>query len=509
MPNGKTRGTGFQSRRAAAGTARAGRRLAAAILSTALLLSPSAFWTAQAAEPITASGSTTAPSESGASSGTDAMQGLEEQLAALQAEEAELREKSSAAKQDLNNQQEYKASLDRQIDNATEQINLLAQQAATLDAQIKETEQEIAAREASIAEKEEENSVRFEQLQQRLRAISKSGNFSILQMLLSTDSYTDLLIKAKMMQTVAENDQQLMDELDAQIREINSEKEALAGDRETLQARQAEYASVQEKETQKKKELEALSQEAASVVEGLEQDMDYYAERLETIRQEEEAMDQLIEDLLNQTPPATTTTATTTTTTTTTQATTTTTQDGQTTGGTGSTTTTTTGGTTTTTTPTTGPDGQLPTTPGGLYDSGTMYWPVPTVKYVSDFFGGSRNHKGIDIANSPTTPVYGENIVAARDGVVIYANYTNSYGGGYGYYCIVDHGLDADGKRIVTLYAHMSNLIARVGNVVTGGQTVLGQAGNTGNVSGPHLHFEVREDNVCVDPFANGYLIRK
>ncbi len=504
VPNGKKRGTGFQSRRAAAGTAQAGRRLAAAILSAALLLSPSAFWTVQAAEPITVPGSTTAPSESGASSGTDAMQGLEEKLAALQAEEAELREKSSAAKQDLDNQQEYKASLDRQIDNAAEQINLLAQQAAALDTQVKETEQEIAAREASIAEKEEENSVRFEQLQQRLRAISKSGNFSMLQMLLSTDSYTDLLIKSKMMQTVAENDQQLMDELDAQIREINSEKEALAADRETLQARQAEYASVQEQEAQKKKELEALSREAASVVEGLEQDMDYYTERLETIRQEEEAMDQLIEDLLNQLPPATTAT-----TTTTTQAATTTTQDGQTTGGTGSTTTTTTGSTTTTTTPTTGPGGQLPTTPGGLYDSGTMYWPVPTVKYVSDFFGGSRNHKGIDIANSPTTPVYGENIVAARDGVVIYANYTNSYGGGYGYYCIVDHGLDADGKRIVTLYAHMSNLIARVGNVVTGGQTVLGQAGNTGNVSGPHLHFEVREDNVCVDPFANGYLIRK
>ena len=209
-------------------------------------------------------------------------------------------------------------------------------------------------------------------------------------------------------------------------------------------------------------------------------------------------MDQLIEDLLNNIPPATTTTAPPTTTTTTAATTTTTT-------------------TTTASEPTTPPGSSVPTSPDTETDHYDHYHSDRRAdqsgrddshhagrsvrqrnhvlagshgKILSDTFGGSRNHKGIDIANSPTTPVYGENIVAARDGVVIYANYIRNpdlpeykQGGGYGFYCIVDHGLDSSGKRIITLYAHASVMYARVGDVVKGGQTVLAQAGKTGNVT--------------------------
>ena len=475
-------------------------RFIAAALGLSLLLGQPAGWLAAA--------------QTGEASAEATPEEIQKKLDELQVQETQLKEKVNAARQDLSDQKTYKSTLDQQIGNITMQIDLLEQKSEALDTQIREKEEAISAQETSIEKKEAENNERFQKLQQRLRAISKSGNMSALQMLLSTESYTDLLIRSKLMETVAENDQRLMDELEKDIREIRSEKETLQKDKQALQVQKTEFASVQERETNKKRELEALSREAASVMQGLEEDLNVYNENLETIRREEEAMDQLIEDLLNRIPPATTTTAapTTTTTTTTAAATTTTTsvtQPGQTTasGGT-TTTTTTTAETTTTAAPTTGPGGQLPTTPGGLYDSGTMYWPVPTVKYVSDFFGGSRNHKGLDIANSPTTPIYGENIVAARDGVVIYANSTNSYGGGYGYHCIVDHGFDSRGKRIVTLYAHASAIQVTVGQTVYGGKTVLGQAGNTGNVSGPHLHFEVRENNVCVDPLG-GYLIRK
>ncbi len=136
-----------------------------------------------------------------------------------------------------------------------------------------------------------------------------------------------------------------------------------------------------------------------------------------------------------------------------------------------------------------------------------MYWPVPTVRALSSYYGlrwGSDFHKGIDIANGPI-PIYGENIVAAADGTVVYANYTSTWGGGYGYYCMVDHGKDAQGRQIVTLYAHCSKMFARVGQKVVGGKTVLGQAGSTGNVTGPHLHFEVRVNGSTVDPL-KGYV---
>ena len=114
-------------------------------------------------------------------------------------------------------------------------------------------------------------------------------------------------------------------------------------------------------------------------------------------------------------------------------------------------------------------------------------------------------HKGIDIANG-SIPIYGQNIVAAADGVVIYANKTNSWGGGYGYYIMIDHGKDSKGRTITTLYAHNSKVHVSVGDKVTGGKTVIAQAGSSGNVTGPHLHFEVRVNGTCVDPIANGYL---
>ncbi len=137
----------------------------------------------------------------------------------------------------------------------------------------------------------------------------------------------------------------------------------------------------------------------------------------------------------------------------------------------------------------------------GKYNAKMMYWPVPTVRAISSVFGTrwGRPHRGIDIANGPV-PIYGQNIVAAADGTVIYANYTSTWGGGYGYYCIVDHGLDSQGRSVTTLYAHCSKMYARVGQKVVGGKTVLAQAGSTGNVTGPHLHFEVRLNGLSVNP---------
>ncbi|HBT63865.1 MAG TPA: hypothetical protein DEB10_04280, partial [Ruminococcaceae bacterium] len=133
--------------------------------------------------------------------------------------------------------------------------------------------------------------------------------------------------------------------------------------------------------------------------------------------------------------------------------------------------------------------------------------PVPAVRNISSFYGKrwGRLHKGIDIANG-SVPVYGQNIVAAHSGTVIYSNYTSVWGGGYGYHIIIDHGVDGKGRKISTLYAHCSKVFVRVGDKVVGGKTVIAKAGSTGDVTGPHLHFEVRENGVAVDPLAKGYL---
>lgn len=79
-----------------------------------------------------------------------------------------------------------------------------------------------------------------------------------------------------------------------------------------------------------------------------------------------------------------------------------------------------------------------------------MYWPVPAVKNISSGFGyrwGSM-HKGIDISEG-AVPVYGQSIYAAADGVVLYT-VTSGWGGGFGLHVVIDHGYDANGKRIST-----------------------------------------------------------
>ena len=66
--------------------------------------------------------------------------------------------------------------------------------------------------------------------------------------------------------------------------------------------------------------------------------------------------------------------------------------------------------------------------------------------------------------------------------------------GGYGYYVMVDHG-----NEMVTLYAHNSKLLVRVGETVEAGD-VVSLSGSTGRSTGPHLHFEVRVNGQRVNP---------
>ncbi|WP_317034133.1 murein hydrolase activator EnvC family protein [Nodosilinea sp. E11] len=103
--------------------------------------------------------------------------------------------------------------------------------------------------------------------------------------------------------------------------------------------------------------------------------------------------------------------------------------------------------------------------------------------------GYSRFHAGVDFAASQGTPIY-----AADSGRVIFSGWY----GGYGQTVIIDHG---DG--ISTLYAHASRLLVSEGQAVQQGQTVAA-VGSTGLSTGPHLHFEVRQNGNPVNPM--GYL---
>lgn len=134
------------------------------------------------------------------------------------------------------------------------------------------------------------------------------------------------------------------------------------------------------------------------------------------------------------------------------------------------------------------------------YSGGVMIWPTLSSSYITSQFGSRlhpiqgivKNHAGIDIGGSTGNPIY-----AAKDGIIIYY----SWMGGYGNAVMIDHGTNEEGVKIVTLYGHGSAFIPElsVGSQVTQGQEIM-KMGSTGNSTGPHVHFEVRENGVAVDP---------
>ena len=116
---------------------------------------------------------------------------------------------------------------------------------------------------------------------------------------------------------------------------------------------------------------------------------------------------------------------------------------------------------------------------------------VPLKGVISSRFGPrtpteivSSNHAGIDIAVNEGTVFY-----ASMDGVVTYV----SSEGGYGNHFWIQK------DDVVTLYAHCSNIYVNEGDVISQGDAI-GEVGQTGNATGPHLHFEIRKEDRVVDP---------
>jgi murein DD-endopeptidase MepM/ murein hydrolase activator NlpD len=123
------------------------------------------------------------------------------------------------------------------------------------------------------------------------------------------------------------------------------------------------------------------------------------------------------------------------------------------------------------------------------------FWPVRgyiTKSYnVTGGPGDAEYHPGIDIGVERGTPVR-----SAASGYITEAGWDDTYG----YYVRIDHGYG-----IKTLYGHNDRLVVMRGERVGRGQTIA-YSGNTGRSTAPHLHFEVIQDNVNVDPLK--YLLK-
>ena len=123
---------------------------------------------------------------------------------------------------------------------------------------------------------------------------------------------------------------------------------------------------------------------------------------------------------------------------------------------------------------------------------GELCWPLPGHTYISCHFGevdafGNAGHRGTDIPAPEGTP-----ILAAHSGTVLISGWNDSYG---------NQVLLDNGAGLSTRYAHMTQTAVTAGEAVTAGQ-VIGYVGSTGDSTGNHLHFEVMQGGVRVDPLS-------
>ena len=337
-----------------------------------------------------------------------------------------------------------------EVNTLTEQITDYQSQINSLDAQIDEANNKLEEQTKKLEEAEKQYNEQQDTLNTRIVALYEAGETSYLDVLLSSESVTDFISNYYIISEIAECDLELLEQIDNQKQEIAKAKEEIENSKNQLATAKADKERVsqelQEKKSEKDSYVAQLSQEEQDIeaqIEELQQaniqiDKDIAAAR-EAARKklEEEKKKQQQQNNNNNSGS----------------------NSGSSSGG----------------------GISNPSSAGFIYPVPSGYATITTNLYYSN---GSY-HGAVDFG---TGGISGQPVYAVADGVVITAKaLTTSYGN----YIIIMH---RDG--LYTLYAHgqPGSIAVSQGQYVTQGQQIM-RVGNSGNSTGPHLHFEVRTGN--------------
>lgn len=308
---------------------------------------------------------------------------------------------------------------------------------------IDEMQAEINKAEKEIEKKEQEFDGVYEEYCQRLRAMYISGNVSMLEVLLESGDISSILTRAEMVKSVSEQDSATLDDLMTKMEEINKEREELANNKIQL-GKDKDSLNSRKQELQKSiDEYNSSKAELNAEVEECNAALasldDKRSEVKETIDTNQEQKRQIEAEINNAL------------------------------------------------------SGSGSNKPGsGNYNPGTGQLAYPTsYRQISAGYPNYSNgsyHGGVDWPCPTGTAVH-----AADSGVVVIAKKLTY---SYGQYILIDHG-----NGLSTLYAHNSSLVVGVGDKVSKGQ-IIAYSGESGNATGPHVHFEVRLNGTRVNPMS-------
>ena len=380
----------------------------------------------------------------------DSIKQQQEALAQQSAEyEAILNEKNA----EVEKQQEYVDALVGKVETVTKEIQVSHEKISALDKQIDEKSAQIEQKNIEI----EEN---MEVLRQRIKTIYLAGEVSSLEIILGAKDFTDFLDKVQLVKSVSAHDEELINEIQAQLDLISEEKAVLEADKVEMEDEKKNLEAKQDELNNLLKEneetLATLQEESDDVLQQLtmtEAQISQLDEELQEYYRELQAQQQQQQQQQGgSAPPA--------------------------------------------------PSRPSVTPPA----SGGYVWPVPGHHNLTSKFEewrGYYNHGALDIADGG---IMGATVVAAASGTVVATctscphnwgkYYSCGCGGGYGNYVWINHG---NGKE--TVYAHLTSVAVSTGTYVSAGQ-YLGTVGSTGHSTGAHLHYETRYNGVKYDPMS-------
>lgn len=422
-------------------------------------------------------------------------------ISELEEKQAELDKKISSTKDDINKEEENQAAIQEQIETVQETILTLEDSISDLENEIAGLEEDIAKSEIKIKNKKAEIDEGVDDFKQRMRAMYISGSSSYSDILIGATDFYDMLMKIELVKRVADHDNTMIDGLVELKDQYEAQEAELENSKAELETNKTDLEEQKTYHQEQKAKLDELYEQSQAVIDQLEADKQAYEEnkaqidkeqadfeaQLQKLYKEQEAIkakeaeaarkaeEERQRKLQEQQQ-----------------------QQQQQQSSNGNSTSSNAGGNTSN-------SGQSSTNNGdyGYQNKSQFTWPVPGYYHISYGVGWrwGAYHKGIDIW-SPG--IRGAKICASAPGTVIQVsntcphdygkNYSCGCGGGYGNYCIIDHG-----NGYWTLYGHSQHMNVSVGQHVEQGE-VLGLIGSTGHSTGDHLHFEVRLNGVAQNP---------
>lgn len=409
--------------------------------------------------------------ETSASEISDAKAKVEE----YQSQQDEYDKQIEETEDDIAKEEENQKAIQNQMDTVQKTIESLDEYISELQGNIDDLNNQINETQKLVDTKKAEIDSGISDFKKRLRAMYIAGNDSYTSIILGAEDFYDVLMKVELVKRVADHDNKTIDNLIVLKNEYEAAEKKLETQKTEVESEKAKYDEQKAEKTKQREKLKKLYAKSAEAQKALEEDKAVYEKKKSEIAEEQEAAEaqwkKLVEEAKKRAAEekaareaaARAAAANNDT-----------------------------------------PSGNTATTQGGSSTvTGDFIWPVPgfyNITYGVGWRWGAY-HAGIDIASSG---IRGAQIVASDAGTVVQAenSCTHDYGksgscgcgGGYGRYCIVDHG-----NGYMTLYGHMENCIVSVGDKVNQGQT-LGYVGSTGFSTGAHCHFEVRLNGAAQNP---------